>query len=98
MALLTEKQRRPRRRLEESGERTLVSPLMLKSPSGRVIYWSVFALLVALPLITFAPLYSMFISALKSSTEIFQTPPSLWPLHPAWNNYASAWNVLQYPL
>ena len=98
MALLTEKQRRPRRRLEESSERTLVSPLMLKSPSGRVIYWSVFALLVALTLITFAPLYWMFISALKSSIEIFQSPPSLWPLHPAWNNYASAWNVLQYPL
>src|SRR3979411_3359865 len=98
MALLTEKQRRPRRRLEESSERTLVSPLMLKSPSGRVIYWSVFALLVALTLITFAPLYWMFISALKSSIEIFHSPPSLWPLHPAWNNYASAWNVLQYPL
>src|SRR5260370_6242453 len=23
---------------------------------------------------------------------------TFWPLHPAWNNYVTAWNVLQYPL
>src|SRR5260370_14540486 len=40
----------------------------------------------------------MFSSALKASMEIFQNPPTFWPLHPAWNNYANAWNVLQYPL
>ena len=93
-----QKQQRSRRRVEESSERTLVSPLMLKRPAGRVIYWTVFALLLVLTLITFGPLYWMFSSALKSSIEIFQNPPTFWPLHPAWNNYASAWNVLQYPL
>jgi len=93
-----QKQRRSRRRVEESSERTLVSPLMLKRPAGRVIYWTVFALLLVSTLITFGPLYWMFSSALKSSIEIFQSPPTFWPLHPAWNNYASAWNVLQYPL
>jgi multiple sugar transport system permease protein len=71
---------------------------MLKRPAGRVIYWTVFALLLVSTLITFGPLYWMFSSALKSSIEIFQSPPTFWPLHPAWNNYASAWNVLQYPL
>jgi multiple sugar transport system permease protein len=93
-----QKQRRSRRRVEDSSERTLVSPLMLKRPAGRVIYWTVFALLLVSTLITFGPLYWMFSSALKSSIEIFQNPPTFWPLHPAWNNYASAWNVLQYPL
>src|SRR3984893_50215 len=87
-----------RRREEESFERTLVSSLLLKSPTGRVIYWSVFALLLVLTLITFAPLYWMFSSALKSSIEIFQSPPSVWPMHPAWSNYSNAWSVLQYPL
>jgi multiple sugar transport system permease protein len=89
---------RPRQRVEESSERTLVSPLMLKRPAGRVIYWTVFALLLVSTLITFGPLYWMFSSALKPSIEIFQDPPTFWPLHPAWNNYATAWNVLQYPL
>lgn len=93
-----QKQPRHRRRVEESSERTLVSPLMLKRPAGRAIYWTVFALLLVSTLITFGPLYWMFSSALKSSIEIFQVPPSFWPLHPAWNNYANAWNVLQYPL
>ena len=93
-----QKQRRFRRRVEESSERTLVSPLMLKRPAGRVIYWTVFALLLVSTLVTFGPLYWMFISAVKSSIEIFQTPPTFWPLHPVWSNYAKAWNVLQYPL
>ena len=93
-----QKQRWFRRRVEESSERTLVSPLMLKRPAGRVIYWTVFALLLVSTLITFGPLYWMFSSAVKSSIEIFWTLPTFWPLHPAWNNYANAWNVLQYPL
>jgi multiple sugar transport system permease protein len=93
------RKRRPSRLgMEDSSERTLVSPLLLKSPTGRVIYWSVFALLLVLTLITFAPLYWMFSSALKSSIEIFQSPPSVWPMHPAWSNYVNAWSVLQYPL
>jgi multiple sugar transport system permease protein len=86
------------RRVEDSNERTLVSPLTLKRPTARAIYWTVFALLLVFTLITFGPLYWMFSSALKSSIEIFQTPPTIWPVHPAWINYASAWNVLQYPL
>jgi multiple sugar transport system permease protein len=96
MALFT--RLRYRRREEESFERTLISPLVLRRPKGRLIYWTVFALLLISTLITFGPLYWMFSSALKSSIEIFQNPPTLWPLHPAWNNYVSAWNVLQYPL
>jgi multiple sugar transport system permease protein len=84
--------------VEDSNERTLVSPLTLKRPTARAIYWTVFALLLVFTLITFGPLYWMFSSALKSSIEIFQTPPTIWPVHPAWINYASAWNVLQYPL
>jgi multiple sugar transport system permease protein len=90
--------RRPRGRLEESFERTLVSPLVLRHPGARAIYWSVFALLLLSTLVTFGPLFWMFTSALKSSIEIFQSPPTIWPLHPAWSNYSNAWNVLQYPL
>src|SRR6202022_3938732 len=88
---------RSRRSVEDSSERSLVSPLMLKRPAGRAVYWTVFALLLVLTLVIFGPLYWMFTSALKSSIEIFQSPPTIWPLHPAWSNYAVAWNVLQYP-
>src|SRR5258708_2984753 len=93
-----QKAKRFRRSVEDSSERTLVSPQMLKRPAGRVIYWTVFALLLGLTLVTFGPLYWMFSSALKPSIEIFASPPTFWALHPAWNNYVTAWNVLQYPL
>jgi multiple sugar transport system permease protein len=83
---------------EDSSERTLVSPLTLRRPTGRLIYWTVFTLLLGSTLITFGPLYWMFSSALKSSIEIFASPPTIWPLNPAWMNYLSAWNVLRYPL
>jgi multiple sugar transport system permease protein len=102
MALLVQRLPRFRRKFQEdlidSSERTLVSPLTLRRPDGRAIYWAVFALLLTMTLIIFTPLYWMFSSALKSSIEIFQSPPTIWPLHPAWNNYVNAWRVLQYPL
>ena len=82
----------------EANDRTLVSPLMLKRPLGRSIYWVVFALLLVSTLITLGPVYWMFSSALKSSLEIFQTPPTFWPAHPQWINYINAWNVLDFPL
>jgi multiple sugar transport system permease protein len=101
MALVTLRPRSRRslqEKFEDSSERTLVSPLMLKRPAGRAIYWTVFALLLAFTLVTFGPLYWMFSSALKTSIEIFQNPPTFWPLDPAWSNYTNAWRVLQYPL
>jgi multiple sugar transport system permease protein len=79
-------------------ERTLVSPLALRRPSGRVIYWLVFAFLTICTLGTLGPIYWMASGALKSSVEIFQTPPTFWPLHPQWSNYSNAWQVLNFPL
>ena len=84
--------------LEDASGRTLVSPLAFRRPSGRVIYWLVFTLLLLSTLITLGPLYWMFSGALKSSIEIVQTPPTFWPLHPGWDNYINAWKVLDLPL
>jgi multiple sugar transport system permease protein len=93
---------KPKRRkdalVDNANERTLVSPLALKRPSGRVIYWSIFTLLLFSTLITVGPLYWMFSGAMKSSIEIVQTPPTFWPMHPGWDNYINAWRVLNLPL
>lgn len=83
---------------DDASDRTLVSPLMLKRPTGRLIYWLVFAFLLLSTLVTLGPVYWMFTSALKSSIEIFQTPPTFWPVHPQWANYVNSWNVLNLPL
>jgi multiple sugar transport system permease protein len=84
--------------LEDASERSLVSPQTLKRPTGRLIYWLVFASLLISTLVALGPVYWVFSSALKSSIEIFQTPPTFWPLHPQWSNYSNAWNVLNFPL
>src|SRR5258707_12231147 len=79
---------------EEASDRTLVSPLMLKRPAGRLIYWLVFALLLVSTLVALGPVYWVFSGALKSSIEIFQTPRTFWPVHPRVINYTNAWYVL----
>lgn len=82
----------------ESNERSLVSPLALKRPSGRVFYWLVFAVLLVSTLVTLGPMYWLFTGGLKSSLELVKTPPTFWPLHPIWGNFAQAWTILQLPL
>jgi multiple sugar transport system permease protein len=37
------------------------------------------------------PLYWMYITALKSGSEMFATPPSFWPAAPQWGTYAYVW-------
>src|SRR6266702_3391547 len=71
--------RRRRAAVTEASERTLVSPLALRHPGGRLLYWLVSG-------------------ALKPTLELFETPPTFWPMHPIWSNYIQAWNVLQLPL
>lgn len=93
---------RPKRRrkaaVTEASERTLVSPLALRRPGGRLLYWLVFVLLLVSTLSTLGPLYWVFSGALKPTLELFETPPTFWPMHPIWSNYIQAWNVLQLPL
>ncbi|MFC5758203.1 carbohydrate ABC transporter permease [Rhizobium sp. GCM10022189] len=37
------------------------------------------------------PLYWMYITALKSGSEMFATPPSFWPASPQWGTFAYVW-------
>lgn len=37
------------------------------------------------------PLYWMYITALKSGSEMFANPPSFWPASPQWGTYAYVW-------
>jgi ABC-type sugar transport system, permease component len=92
---------RPRVRhtkLDSADERSLVSPLTLRRPLPRLLYWIVFVLLVLSTLVALGPVYWMFSGGLKSSSEIFQTPPTLWPQHAEWSNFTQAWQVLNLPL
>lgn len=37
------------------------------------------------------PLYWMYVTSLKSSAELFVTPPKLWPDDPNWGTYIDVW-------
>jgi multiple sugar transport system permease protein len=84
------------RRFYDANERSLVSPLELRKPGGRLLYWLAFALLLLCTLSTIFPLYWMFSGALKTTPEMFRMPPSLLPADPQWSNYPRAWTRLRY--
>ncbi|MEU2794001.1 carbohydrate ABC transporter permease [Streptomyces sp. NPDC007100] len=75
--------------------RTLVRPAVLRTRKGKLVYWSVLA--VALALFTAAflvPLYWAATGAMKSPAELAQNPPTYVPAewHP--ENYARAWREM----
>jgi multiple sugar transport system permease protein len=80
---------------QDSATRTLVSHAQLRRSRGRLVYWTLLAVVVTVfTLVFLGPLYWMVTGALKSGQEIAQTPPTLFPRAPQWQNYADAWNNL----
>ena len=89
-----------RRRRQESAEppssaeRSLVSQLEWNKLSVKIIHWTIFGALVVLTVTTLGPFFWMLSGALKSSVEIFHTPPILWPAAPQWSSFSRAWTEL----
>ena len=76
--------------------RTLVSPLSLRTPRGRVIYWTTLVVVVIGFTGAFVfPLYWMVTGAMKSPDELAQIPPSFFPKHVDFGVYKDAWDQLQ---
>jgi len=76
--------------------RTLISDTQLNRPRGRLVYRIVLALvLVAFTLAFLGPLYWLVTGGLKSTREVIQSPPTLFPheLHPG--TYTEAWSQLR---
>src|SRR5690242_20261656 len=93
-----EMSRRRVRQSEDVNERTLFTAAARRRPLVRLVLMVMFCVLFLLSLTTLGPLYWMFTGALKTSNEIFQMPPTWWPLDPQWNNYPQAWSNLNYTL
>ncbi len=76
--------------------RALVGKLDLKRPMVRAGYLIMMILLVVVALATLFPLLWVFISSVKSSVEIFQVPPSIWPQEFNWSSYANVWSKFNF--
>jgi multiple sugar transport system permease protein len=75
--------------------RTLISPAQLGRTRGKVVYWTVFAVVITVfTLVFLGPLYWMATGGLKTAQEFVQAPPTSFPksLHP--ENYSHAWQVM----
>ncbi|MET9118169.1 carbohydrate ABC transporter permease [Streptomyces longwoodensis] len=76
-------------------QRTLISPAQLARPRGKIVYWTVFAVVVTgFTLVFLGPLYWMISSGFKDSQEVVQTPPTWVPKSFSPGNYAHAWEVM----
>lgn len=76
--------------------RTLVSPLSLRTPRGKALYWTILVITVVGFTGAFVfPLYWMITGALKSPDELAQIPPSFFPQSFDFGVYVEAWNQLQ---
>ncbi|MFE7115050.1 carbohydrate ABC transporter permease [Streptomyces sp. NPDC057654] len=75
--------------------RTLVRPGVLRTRKGKLVYWSVLAVALALFTVAFlVPLYWAATGAMKSSAELAQSPPTYVPGHWHPENYARAWREM----
>lgn len=76
--------------------RGVISNIELRKPTIAIGYVILVVVLALLTITTVYPLYWMYSGGLKSSQELIQTPPSLLPQAPAWENYPEAWSNLNY--
>jgi multiple sugar transport system permease protein len=79
-----------------TGGRTLISAADLSRPRSRRVYYGILGVVTVVFTATFLfPLYWMFTGGLKSSIELAQPTPTLFPSHVHWVNYLTAWNEFQ---
>ncbi|MEV4314435.1 carbohydrate ABC transporter permease [Actinocrispum sp. NPDC049592] len=75
--------------------RTLVSPAQLRSPQGKAIYWTVFAVVLVLFVAAFVfPLYWAVTGAMKDPSELARTPPTVVPSQWHLDDYGEAWTQM----
>lgn len=56
-----------------------------------------YVLLIVLAVVTFAPIWFMATTSLKTPAEVFEFPPSLLPDVPQWSNYVALFENLDIP-
>ncbi|HEY1668246.1 MAG TPA: carbohydrate ABC transporter permease, partial [Trebonia sp.] len=90
---------RESRRRPTTSTRTLISPVSLNRPRGKVIYRVTLTLvLVVFTLVFIGPMYFLFADGLKSTQETIATPPTLYPHQLNPGNFVQAWNRLDVGL
>src|ERR1700756_5597401 len=83
------------RRQQATSTRTLISPVSLNRPRGKIIYRvTLILVLVVFTLVFIGPMYFLFADGLKSTQEAIATPPTLYPHHIYPSTYVQSWDRL----
>src|SRR6201987_4916648 len=99
MASLATATARASRRRPTTATRTLISPVSLNRPRGKIIYRVVLTLtIVVFTLVFIGPMYFLFADGLKSTQETIATPPTLYPHQLNPGNFVQSWNRLDVGL
>ncbi len=78
-----------------SQTRTLISPLSLARPRGKLVYRvALTAFIIGFGVIFVFPLYWMVTGGLKNTAEVIQSPPTFFPHSFIWSNFTDAWTDL----
>ena len=81
--------------LADASTRSLFSPATLNRRRGKIFYWTALTIAAVVFAFVFAfPLYWMAASGLKGTQEVIQSPPTWFPKHLVFSNYADAWKQL----
>ena len=73
----------------------LLNSFDLKNPKYKVLYGFMTAILVLFAVIDLFPIIWVILSSFKSSQELYQIPPTLWPTEFMFENIANAWKKSQ---
>ena len=74
----------------------LISEIDLKSPGIKVLYWSLFLILVILALIAFLPPLWVMVSSTKDTAEFYAVPPTVIPKSFNLAKLISIWNDISF--
>src|ERR1700751_4241131 len=99
MASLATATARASRRRPTTATRSLISPVSLNRPRGKITSPVVLTLtVVVFTLVFIGPMYFLFADGLKSTQETIATPPTLYPHQLNPGNFVQSWNRLDVGL
>ena len=73
-----------------------ISSMDLKRPSVKLMYWLMFSVLMVLVCVCLLPPLWIFISSMKSTEELYQIPPTLFPKEFDLGKIAEVWKSLKF--
>ena len=68
----------------------------LRRPRAKIGYWIMFVMLLVVALICLIPPLWLFLSSFKTSTELMQIPPTLFPETFSLSKVATIWKTQQF--